>query len=143
MSNGNGKTHPLIPKLVFILLLVAILFVVISLFDIVGKKQKVEKEVERLDKERAALIDKKNELANLLDYFQDPRFIEKEARRRLNLQKPEEKVVVVSGKENSNEPFALIDDNSDANRTVNKNRENQKQKGALGNILQWFYLIFK
>lgn len=142
MSNENGKIHPLIPKLVFVLILVAILFVAISLFDVVGRKQKAETEIDRLDKERAALADKKNELADLLDYFQDPRFIEKEARRRLNFQKPEEKVVVVSDEKDSSASFKSAIDSLTPSHIVN-NKENQKQKGAFGNIFQWFYLIFK
>lgn len=126
---------PLIPKLVFILILTAILFAAISLFDVVGKKQKVESEIGQLNKEQETLLERKNELANLLDYFQDPRFIEKEARRRLNFQKPGEKVVIIMDEKKSESRPILLEIDE---------KKNQAIKGkSLSNIFQWFYLIFK
>lgn len=127
---------PLIPKLVFVLILVAILFTATSLFDVVGKKQKVESEIGQLDKEQKTLLERKNELATLLDYFQDPRFIEKEARRRLNFQKPGEKVVIVMDEKKSESRSPILPE-------IDEKKNQAIKEKPLSNIFQWFYLIFK
>lgn len=133
-------------KGVFIVIVIAIFFVSVSIVNVFKKRKDVESEIAKTKKENISLIEKKNELANLLDYFQDKSFIEKEARRRLNLQKPGEKeVIVVDNKSGDNKA-----DSSQANISGivdlaggRSSKQDDHQDNPAYNPLKWFKLIFQ
>ncbi len=55
----------------------------------------VKKEIERLQKEAAAMESKKLKSLELLNYFQSEEFVEKKAREEMNLVKPGEQAAIV------------------------------------------------
>lgn len=148
MLQDDKKINNIAAKGIFIVIIVAIFFVSVSIVNVFKKRKDVEAEIAKTKKENISLIEKKNELANLLDYFQDKSFIEKEARRRLNLQKPgEQEVIVVNDKNNGSQTdpdqanisdsLNLIKDRSSAQDVV------ADKNNALHNPLKWFKFIFK
>jgi cell division protein FtsB len=60
------------------------------------RKYQLTKEINTLKSEIARLEGTNQQLANLIEYFQQESYLEKEARLKLNLKKPGEKVVVMS-----------------------------------------------
>jgi len=75
-------------------------FALIGLIISVGResyrKYQLTKEINRLKSEIERLENKDQNLADLLEYFEDESYLEKEARLKLNLQKPGEKLVIIS-----------------------------------------------
>jgi len=60
------------------------------------RKYQLTKEINQLKSEIGRLEGKNQQLADLMEYFQEGSYLEKEARLKLNLKKPGEKVVVIS-----------------------------------------------
>lgn len=134
MMHNNKKINYLIPKLIFIALLIVVLLISVYAVNIFDKKREVEAEIARLKNENISLSEKKIELGNLLDYFQDESFVEKEARRRLNLQKSGEKAVIVVDKREK------MDISANATQSSEKSKNNS---GGLINPQKWLNFIFK
>lgn len=134
MQYNFPKINSIFSKLVFLGVAVLIFFVAVEVLDVFKKKKEVEGEIQRLKNEISALAENKNELNNLINYYQDKNFLEKEARRRLNLQKPDEKAVVVIDKRENKELPANA-----ASAAPNI----FEAKKSLPNIYKWFNLIFK
>lgn len=134
MQQDKKKINNILSKLVFVILFILIFFIFVEVLDVFKKRKEAENEIERLKNDNTALIEKKKEISGLIDYFQDKNFLEKEARRRLNLQKPDEKAVVV------------IDKRED--KIVPENAANAaeplifQEKNNLPNIYRWFNLIW-
>ncbi|OHB18571.1 MAG: hypothetical protein A2666_01185 [Parcubacteria group bacterium RIFCSPHIGHO2_01_FULL_47_10b] len=59
------------------------------------QKYQVQLEINKLKQQAAALEEKNKSLSKLADSFESEHFLEKEARKRLNVQAPDEKVVVI------------------------------------------------
>lgn len=59
------------------------------------RSRKIEKEIEDLKKEAEKIQNENNQLSQKIAYLQTPEFQEKIAKEKLNLQKPDENVVVV------------------------------------------------
>lgn len=134
MQYNRSKINNVFSKLVFLGVFVLIFFIAVEVLDVFKKKKEVENEIQRLKNENAYLAENKNELNNLLSYYQDKNFLEKEARRRLNLQKPDEKVVVVIDKREDK-----ISPENAASAAINI----FSKDSDLPNIYKWFNLFFK
>jgi cell division protein FtsB len=59
------------------------------------KERGIQAGIRDLEKNIAAAEEKNKELADLVQYFTDPAHLEKEARMRLNVKKPDEEVLVI------------------------------------------------
>jgi len=81
------------------------------------RKYQLTKEIKNLKAEISKLEGGNQQLNNLIEYFQDESYLEKEARLKLNLTKPGEKVVIVPESGSAQEaPFqedSLADNNQD------------------------------
>lgn len=62
------------------------------------QKRSVEREIQGLEEQASALEHKNSNLKSVIEYMQSDQFVEKEARTKLNYQKPGETVVVVEGR---------------------------------------------
>ena len=106
------KTNSFSSTATIIGLFVVFLFVVFLVYDNSSKQENIETQVQVLDKEIEDLKNQNLELTDLIDYFSSSEYVEKEAREKLNLVKPGEKVVVVTKSDkinNENEKeFELI-----------------------------------
>lgn len=138
MQYNDKKINQLMLKLAFGVLLAGVVLVSISVFNVLQKKKEVSKEVKALENENIAMEEKRSELNNLLDYFQDQSFIEKEARRKLNMQKIGERAVIIINKSGGvGLPASVL--GADSGLTVGENG------GDLGksNQHKWLDYIFR
>jgi cell division protein FtsB len=94
--------------------LVLLIFILISLARVSFQAYQIEQEIVSLEKEIRALEQKKKNLNQLIEYAQTEFFKEEEARLKLGLQKPGEKVVVISTPETS-----LVDQKEKDKKTEN------------------------
>ncbi|MFY9457641.1 MAG: septum formation initiator family protein [Candidatus Spechtbacterales bacterium] len=101
------------------------------------RKHQVEREIQALKQEILELERKNIDLSSILDSFGDPKNIELEAKRRLNLKSPGEEVAVI-----------LRDKNDESQNIVrnyiNENDSAVKDEGkenALLNPLKWWQYI--
>jgi len=82
----------------FLIANLAILFVVgISTIRETYLGWTVDREIQALEQKAQALEGRRTQLANLADQMRTPQYIEKEARAKLNLQKPGEHVIILEG----------------------------------------------
>lgn len=97
-------THPvknfikklLSSKIFLFFIVLALIGLVISLGQESYRKYQLTKEINGLKSEIERLEGKNQQMADLMEYFQEGSYLEKEARLKLNLKKPGEKVVVIS-----------------------------------------------
>lgn len=100
-QSGKNFIKKLLGSKVFLFFIIlALIGLVISLGRESYRKYQLTKEINRVKSEIERLEGRNNKLANLLEYFKEESYLEKEARLKLNLKKPGEKVVVISETEN-------------------------------------------
>jgi cell division protein FtsB len=72
-----------------------LIFLVVAFGRESYRKYELSKEINDLEKQILQLESTNQQMANLMDYFKKESYLEKEARLKLNLKKPEEKVVII------------------------------------------------
>lgn len=77
---------------------VVLFFISISLGKEVYRKYQIQKEINSMQEQVKKLEGSNNDLNKLIEYFKSETFLETEARKKLNLQKSDEKVVIFSDK---------------------------------------------
>jgi len=104
-SQPKRTIRKLLGSKIFLFLVALILIVlVINLFRESYRKYQLAKEIDNLESEIERLEGKNQHLADMMGYFNEESYLEKEARLKLNLKKPGEKVVVLfEGSENAEE----------------------------------------
>lgn len=112
------------------------------------RKYQLTKEINRLKSEIERLEKEDQNLANLLEYFEDESYLEKEARLKLNLQKPGEKLVIISeeeGKQLEQSGRGDSTDNDSNNQResdqLNEDWSNQKEEEV--NFWKWWEYFFQ
>lgn len=90
MSNSS-----MLKKVFLIFIIISIGWFVYNTALIAYKKYNLNLEIEKVKKEIEALSAKNAKLKGLFEIFQSPEFLEKEARKKFNLQKEGEKAVVI------------------------------------------------
>jgi len=111
-------------KAVLVLFLVLASLVVYSIFREKKSQQHIVASINSLEQEISQMEDKNLELAEMIKYLKSNQFIEHEAREKLNLTKPGEKLVIV--------PEAI---NQVAGDSTDKFSD-------MPNYLQWWYYFF-
>lgn len=82
--------------------IILVLFVGSSYVRAVIKKTEIQKEIDALKMEKEKLEANNSDLSGFLDYFASESYKEREMRLKLNMQKPGEKVVIISQPEENN-----------------------------------------
>ena len=72
-----------------------LVFISVSLAKEIVRRYEVSKEIKELEQEIVTLESRNAELDELIAFFNTEEFLEKEARTRLNLQKPGEQVMII------------------------------------------------
>jgi len=85
------------------------------------RKYQLTKEINKLESDIERLEKKDEQMANLLEYFKEGSYLEQEARLKLNLKKPGEKVVVISQSAGAevDERIMVETENQVSNETAN------------------------
>ncbi|MCL5795559.1 MAG: septum formation initiator family protein [Patescibacteria group bacterium] len=94
MRNNNAPAK--IGSVIFnIVVILVIIYIVFNIGKSIYSNYNVNKTISRLRAEIARLQERKIALENLIIYYQTMTFKELEARRRLGLKKPDEKLVII------------------------------------------------
>lgn len=94
MDKNNRKMAWLI-RILLVIGMAVLVLIIIAVGKETNKKNQVQAEIDKL-REEAEKIEKDNsQLTDKLAYFESQDFQEKEAKDKLNLQNPEEKVVII------------------------------------------------
>lgn len=88
-------------KLFLLAIFVLAIFLVLAAGKAFLKRYQVDKEIKKLETEISKLGESNRQLSDLLQYLNTDFFAEREARLKLGLQKPGEKVVVIPDKGSS------------------------------------------
>lgn len=91
----NRKGVNFFSGLFFLAGLAVLVMIGISLGKETYRKRQIQKEIENLQTEIQKVNQENSELGNLISYLSSQEFQEKEAREKLNLQKEDEKMVVL------------------------------------------------
>lgn len=122
--------------LFFIILILIVLIVSIGRESF--RKYQLAKEINDLQSKINQLDVSNQSLSNLLKYFKEDSYLEKEARLKLNLRKPGEKVVILPSSETNLES---AQGNLDNILSQNKNNpDNQESESA--NYWKWWEYLF-
>lgn len=127
-----SRTHsPLrkffVSRLFLIVMVVVVVFLAINFVRAYYQEYKVKQEIAALREDVKHLEQKKLESLKILKYVTSDAFVEEKARTELNLKKPGEQVVVVTGQE-------------EQSATVHTS-EQDDQKAYLSNPARWWYYI--
>ena len=91
------------PKKIFLFFLIAIFAFAFSSAKKEGDKNKnIYSEMDRLEEQAVNLEKEKQNLSNLIAFFDTPSYKEREAKEQIGLQNPGEKVIVITRKEEQN-----------------------------------------
>jgi len=112
-------------KYSIIVLLVILVFVIIALGKESYRHYMVSREINDLEKKIEELKKSNEELALTKEYFQSQKFLEEEARKKLNLVKVGEKLIIIAS-EQENEMKELI----------------QQEEKTIPNIIRWWEYFF-
>lgn len=91
----------------------------------------IDKEIDKLRQEAEKIRSDNQQLQEKISYFETDEFKEKVAKEKLNLQKPEEKVVIVKPS-----PFQ-------ENAEEVSDKEHQNQEKEIENYIKWWNQFFK
>ncbi|MFH1671366.1 MAG: septum formation initiator family protein [Candidatus Portnoybacteria bacterium] len=134
-SQPKKLIRKLLGSKVFLFCITLLLIIlVINLFRESYRKYQLTKEIDKLESEIERLEGGNRQLAEMMEYFKDESYLEKEARLKLNLKKPDEKVIVLA-----DQP----EENTSAEDILEQAREGQKDKDETANYWKWWEYFFQ
>jgi len=95
MNEEKGGGVPFLIKIFFIIILSVIVFVATATYRELQKKKQVQDEINKLQDEAERISRENLQIQEKINYFQTSDYKEKEAKDKLNLQSPDENVVVI------------------------------------------------
>ncbi|MBL7053183.1 MAG: septum formation initiator family protein [Candidatus Portnoybacteria bacterium] len=95
-SSKNSIKKILGSKIFLFLITLALIAITVNIGRESYRKYQLTQEINRFKIEIERLEGKNEQLANLMEYLKEESYLEKEAKLKLNLQKPGEKVVIIS-----------------------------------------------
>jgi len=126
-------------KVFFFFMVIALVALLLNFVRESYHKYQLSEEISGLETEVKRLEGRKQQLAGLMEYFEQESYLEREARQRLNLKKPGEKVVILSQKADADiENGQGIDNISDDNTDLGQSTENQET----ANYWKWWEYFF-
>ena len=132
---GNFGNQIFSSKILLIISLITLIFFSTNLVKEIINRRDLKKDVRSLEEEINRLESRNNELSQLIGYFESLDFVEKEARTKLNLRKPGEKIIIVGDEEseaNTVQPIEQDISNYITNEIV-----------SLSNPERWWNYFFK
>jgi len=109
-------------------LLIILILICWAITQNLSRQKMVSEESKRLEKEILELEKQNLELSSLIEYFASQEYIEKEAREKLNLGKPGEKIVIMPQEQKNNEMLV--------------NNEEEKEQDFKNAFLKWWKYFF-
>ncbi|HEY4519096.1 MAG TPA: septum formation initiator family protein [Candidatus Paceibacterota bacterium] len=132
MKRRNKKSRGFIKFFVALALLAAIIMLGYKIYGVSYEKYQINKKVTTLDAVMAELSQKSEDLKALVGRLEDKNYIEKEARKKLNFQKPGEQPVIITKK------GAGANNGSAVKNSQSSDKNNQEES----NIKLWYNTFF-
>ena len=132
MKRRNKKSRGFIKFFVALALLAAIIMLGYKIYGVSYEKYQINKKVTTLDAVMAELSQKSEDLKALVGRLEDKNYIEKEARKKLNFQKPGEQPVIITKK------GAGANNGSAVKNSQSSDKNNQEDS----NIKLWYNTFF-
>jgi len=95
------------------------------------RNRKIEKEVENLKQEAQKIQGENDTIQKKIDYYSTPQFVERVSKDKMNLQKPDENVVVVNQSASSQ------------TQTETQNEVVAEDSQQVSNYMKWWNFFFK
>ena len=108
-SDKNFFKKILSSRVFLFVVTLALIAVAVNLGRESYRKYQLTQEIDRLKIEIERLEGKNDQLANLMEYLKEEPYLEKEARLKLNLKKPGEKVIILSDQEQKEQEEVVND----------------------------------
>ncbi|MFA6422817.1 MAG: septum formation initiator family protein [Candidatus Buchananbacteria bacterium] len=137
-NHSKGRDFKLPKLFLAICVILSILFILGLSRELVGRHE-INKQVKALSSQINDLQDQNKQLTDLVGSFAGSDFIEKEARQKLGLQKPGEKVVLIKRDVQQSESGSLV--LSAGVERAGKYISNEEPKGS--NPIKWWHYFFK
>jgi len=138
-SYKNFIKRLLSSKVFFFFMVIALVALLLNFVRESYHKYQLSEEISGLETEVERLEGRKQQLAGLMEYFGQESYLEKEARQRLNLKKPGERVIILSQKADADvKSDQGIDNILDDNTALGQNTENQE----MANYWKWWEYFF-
>ena len=115
----------------FIVGIILAVIISISAFKEAYRSRTIEKEVEKMKQEAERIQNDNSALQKQIDYYNTPQFVEKVSKDKMNLQKPDENVVIVN--QGMAQKSQIINDQSE----TAQNDQNES------NYIKWWNFFFK
>jgi cell division protein FtsL len=131
----------LVSKTFLFLLLLLTIWVALACVKIAHKRYQMAREIDNIQKEIEQLKKDNQTLSVLINSFNNPSYLEKEAKRRLNLRKEGEEVVILPQQNiatTSMENGVSVDENNNQ-RIAEKNKTESKEEP---NFWKWWKYFF-
>jgi len=127
-------------KIFLFFLLLAVIWVGLVSIKAYYKKSQLDQEVTSLKSEIGKLDQQDQDLSQLIKYFNNQNYLEKEAKDKLNLKKSDENVVMV--------PEGQLNEEADASQELFSTKTNgisnnsQPARDAENNLVKWWKYLF-
>lgn len=130
-------SHKAVISLIGFFLLVLIVF---PLSKNLVKRYNIDKELKELEAEIARLENRNSDLGGMVAYLESDRFIDEQARSKLNYKKTGEELVVIK---NNSEDLSSENSNTKTIMQYEMNRTENAKKEERNNFNNWYYYFFK
>jgi len=135
MPNKNLGKRLLSSKILLLVSLAILIFFSTNLIREIINRRDLQKDVSALEEEINRLEGRNQSLAGLIDYFESLDFVEKEARTKLNLRKPGEKIIIIAEEEASTATSKIFSEDQ-SNLSISELK-------PLTNLDRWWNYFFK
>ena len=128
------KENSWLVRLIVFLGLVALIFIILAIVKETYRKKQIQTEISALEEEAKKIQVDNSRLADKLTYLEGRDYQEKEIRDKLNLQSPQENVVIIKPS-----PVGVVAGNTSQNQVP----ESQKLVVKTNNPEKWWNYFFK
>ena len=129
-------------KVFLFILIIATIWVVLICLKITSKRYQMAKEIFNIQQQISQLKKENQDLSVAIESFNNPSFLEKEAKRRLNLRKEGEEVVILPKNEFSDNQTTTPETNS-ASLAGSSNQNQVVDNKEEPNFQKWWRYFFK
>jgi len=129
-------------KVFLFILIIATIWVVLICLKITSKRYQMAREINNINQEIERLKQNNQNLTALIESFNNQSFLEKEAKRRLNLRKEGEEVVILPKNEFSDNQTTTPETNS-ASLAGSSNQNQVVDNKEEPNFQKWWRYFFK
>ena len=127
------KKISILTKISVLIFIVLAAFISWAIFQQVNKKKEIQKEISQLQDEAEKISRENISAQERISYFSSPDYQQREAKNKLNLKNPEEKVVIVK-------PEIAKKETAENNQTQGEDLSNKSSIDS--NPIKWWHYFF-